>query len=243
MQITKVALPLLLVASAAWAAVGAGDGVSKPAAAARRGEALSAQSVPWPVQGTAPASSGQRRSAMQPSPFHADPRVAHNSGQSPAAQCPASGSALSPHAIAHGAPYGDLQGDPHKHARFVPQHPVDPTAPVPASVASNGRTVAGLHRDAAALVGRLARVRGTVVKLTEGIRGKTFAHLRDGSGSLEGRDNDLTVTTTQGLQLGQTLELEGTVQVNQDLGLGYRYPVLLQNAQSVGASPNATPGG
>jgi hypothetical protein len=79
------------------------------------------------------------------------------------------------------------------------------------------------------------RVRGTVVKRTDGILGETYLHLRDGSGSAELQDDDLTVTTTQDFELGETVEIEGRVRIDQDLGLGYRYAAMLTGATRIAA--------
>jgi hypothetical protein len=125
----------------------------------------------------------------------------------------------------------EQEPDPHVHARFIAQVEVDPKAPVARSSARNGRTVAELYAERAQLAGQPMRVRGTVVKLTEGIRGQAYVHLRDGTGSLAGRDNDLTMTTDEAVTLGETAEFEGTVVLDQDLGLGYRYEVLLGAAR------------
>jgi len=76
-------------------------------------------------------------------------------------------------------------------------------------------------------------VRGTVVKLTEGVLGKTYLHLRDGTGSAEQGDDDLTVTTTEALAVGETVDLEGQLAIDQDVGAGYRYPALLADATRV----------
>jgi hypothetical protein len=107
-------------------------------------------------------------------------------------------------------------------------------APVEPSRAANGRTVAALFAERAAWSGKQVRVRATVVKLTDGILGKTYLHLQDGSGSLEGHDNDLTATTTELFELGETVEVEGQLALDQDVGIGYVYDVLLTQVGRVG---------
>jgi hypothetical protein len=72
-----------------------------------------------------------------------------------------------------------------------------------------------------------------VVKLNEGILGKTYLHLRDGSGSAERGDDDLTPTTTEAFDLGDTVELEGELAVDQDVSAGYVYAALLTDATCV----------
>jgi hypothetical protein len=76
-------------------------------------------------------------------------------------------------------------------------------------------------------------VRGVVVKSTPGVLGRTFAHLRDGSGDAARKDNDLTVTSEQPLEVGQTVLVQGTVVTDKDFGSGYKYDVLLTDARRV----------
>ena len=102
------------------------------------------------------------------------------------------------------------------------------------SRAPNGHSVEELHAGRQKLAGQKLRVRGTVVKLNEGILGKTYLHLRDGSGSAERGDDDLTVTTTEAFELGEIVELEGELAIDQDVGAGYVYAALLTQATRVG---------
>lgn len=128
-----------------------------------------------------------------------------------------------PAAAPHGA------GDPHAGTR-APSGAQVPPQGVPRSSAHNGYTVAELHARRSKLAEQAVRVRGVVVKRTDGILGETFLHLQDGTGSAKGEDHDLTVTTTEVFDLGETVELQGLVRVDQDLGLGYRYAVMLTGA-------------
>ncbi len=129
-------------------------------------------------------------------------------------------------------------GHPPATAALPPGHP--PAAPAPSTSAAVGKATGGTARTIAevfaqkqALSGKKVRVRGTVVKLTGGIMGKTFLHLRDGTGSEEAKNHDLTVTTTEELARDQTVTLEGTLVLDKDLGAGYRYDALLEDAVSV----------
>jgi hypothetical protein len=104
------------------------------------------------------------------------------------------------------------------------------TRSVERSSAANGKTVAEVFAGRAVLAEQRIRVRGTVVKLTENILGKTYLHLEDGSGSEGGGDADLAVTTTQPFELGETVEIEGRLAIDQDVGVGYVYAALLGDA-------------
>ena len=94
-----------------------------------------------------------------------------------------------------------------------------------------GHTVAEVVKDAAKLRDTTVRVRGKVTKLTAGVLGKTWLHVSDGDKS------DLVVTTTGATSVGAVVLLEGRVATDRDLGSGYRYPVLLDDAKIVEGNP------
>jgi len=96
-----------------------------------------------------------------------------------------------------------------------------------------GTTVAELNTQASTFAGKKLRVHAVVVKSTSGVLGRTFLHVRDGSGSAEAASNDLTVTSASEFPVGKQLVLEGTVAVDSDFGSGYRYHVLLTDAVPV----------
>jgi hypothetical protein len=88
-----------------------------------------------------------------------------------------------------------------------------------------------VYTEKNALVNQKVVVRGKVVKTNTGIMNKDWVHIRDGSGA-EGT-NDLTVTTTsQPLpNVGDTVLVSGTVILDKDFGMGYQYPVLIEDAE------------
>lgn len=94
----------------------------------------------------------------------------------------------------------------------------------------NGLRIVEIFAQKKGLSGKTARVRGVVVKATYGVMGKNFVHLRDGSGTEAQHDNDLTITTQEKLEKGQTVVVEGTITLDKDLGAGYFYDVLLEDA-------------
>ena len=71
---------------------------------------------------------------------------------------------------------------------------------------------------------------GKVVKVTRGVMGKNWIHLQDGSAG-GGGENDLVVTTDAVLEVGNTVLVHGAVSVDRDLGFGYRYEVMVENAE------------
>lgn len=95
----------------------------------------------------------------------------------------------------------------------------------------DGRTVAELFAQRAALNGKAVAVRGKVVKYNSGIMGKNWIHLRDGSGTPEGKDHDVTVTTNDTVAKGDVVLVKGIVAVDRDFGSGYTYTLVLEEAK------------
>lgn len=141
----------------------------------------------------------------------------------------AAGAAMPPGHPPTGAGAGMPAGHP---SAAAPAAPVE-VGKVEKATGPDGRTVEEIFAQKAQLAGKKVRVRGVVVKATNGIMGKNFLHLRDGSGSDQAKNNDLTVTTAEELAKGQTVMLEGVLVLDKDLGAGYRYDALLEDAVSV----------
>ena len=73
-------------------------------------------------------------------------------------------------------------------------------------------------------------VRGVVVKYSANIMGKNWIHLRDGSGSAEKKTDDITVTTSSIAMKGDTVVATGTLATGVDIGAGYSYAALIEDA-------------
>lgn len=95
--------------------------------------------------------------------------------------------------------------------------------------ANGGKTIAEIYAQKAQLAGKKTAVRGKVVKYNSGIMGKNWIHLKDGTGSAG--SNDLAVTTKGDAKLGDTLLVRGTVVTDKDYGYGYKYPVIIEDAE------------
>jgi hypothetical protein len=94
----------------------------------------------------------------------------------------------------------------------------------------NGKTVAEVIGQRVALAGKTIRIQATVVKATTGVLGRTYLHVRDGSGDATTGTHDLTVTTAATPAVGQVITVEGVVALDREIGAGYRFPTLLENA-------------
>lgn len=97
--------------------------------------------------------------------------------------------------------------------------------------ASGGQLVADLFSKKGELSGQKIAVRGKVVKFSANIMGKNWLHLQDGSGDAAANTHDLTVTTQDNVAVGDTVMVRGSLATDVDLGAGYSYPVIVQEAQ------------
>jgi hypothetical protein len=96
---------------------------------------------------------------------------------------------------------------------------------------ADGRSIAEVYAQRAELKDRSVAVRARVVKVTSGVLGKNWVHLRDGTGSDATQDNDLIVATDDSAQIGDEVTVVGLVHLDRDLGAGYVYKLLIENAK------------
>jgi FtsP/CotA-like multicopper oxidase with cupredoxin domain len=95
--------------------------------------------------------------------------------------------------------------------------------------AKGGLTVAEIHARRKDLNGKEVKVRGKVVKAINGIMGKNWLHIQDGSA--KDKAGDLTVTTLAKASRGDTVLVSGKVVSDKDFGSGYRYEVIIEDAK------------
>jgi hypothetical protein len=95
----------------------------------------------------------------------------------------------------------------------------------------DARTVAEIVTKRTELKDKPVTVRGKVVKFTGGVMGKNWVHLRDGSGSGAENTNDIVVTTKDETQIGEVVVAKGVVRTDINLGSGYAYAVLIDEAK------------
>jgi hypothetical protein len=95
--------------------------------------------------------------------------------------------------------------------------------------AEGGQTVSDIFTKKAELAGKPVKVRGKVVKFTPAIMGKNWIHVQDGTGA-DG-SNDLTVTTSATAKMGDTVVISGVLATDKDFGYGYKYAVLVEDAE------------
>ena len=94
----------------------------------------------------------------------------------------------------------------------------------------DAKTIAEIYAQRSAIKDKPVTVRGKVVKYSAGILGRNWVHLRDGSGTEQAKDNDLTLTTSDTTAPGEVVVAKGVVHLDKDLGSGYSYPVIIEDA-------------
>lgn len=91
-------------------------------------------------------------------------------------------------------------------------------------------SIAEVFSERETLDGQGIRLKARVLKISRHIMGRHWVTLSDGTG--EAPNDTLLATTLQedGIEIGDTLSVGGIVRANVDLGGGYRYQVILEEA-------------
>ncbi len=70
---------------------------------------------------------------------------------------------------------------------------------------------------------------GTCTKINEGILGRNWLHLKDGTADSQ----DLVMTSSDGVDPGSEVTVRAIVSLNRDFGAGYSYDVLLEEGKII----------
>jgi hypothetical protein len=89
-------------------------------------------------------------------------------------------------------------------------------------------TIAEMYALGADADGRAFAVRGRVVKANKNIMGTNWYHIQDGSET--GAHGDLAITSSASLNVGDLVLITGSGTVDKDFGAGYRYELIIENA-------------
>lgn len=98
-------------------------------------------------------------------------------------------------------------------------------------VVEGGITIGQLFTEKDKYKEQSVKVRGKVLKFSKEIMGKNWAHIQDGTKS--DKDFDLTVTTMDDMQVGDTVTFEGKISIDKDFGSGYFYNVIMEDAKKL----------
>lgn len=112
----------------------------------------------------------------------------------------------------------------------APKAPVTGSVKVEKATGPNAYTVAELYEKRGALDKQKIVIKGKVVKVSPGIMGKTWVHLRDGSGEAALGTNNLVVTSQDTPAVGDVVTASGTLYKDKDFGAGYKYDLIVEEA-------------
>lgn len=96
------------------------------------------------------------------------------------------------------------------------------------TLAKGGISLFDLFSTRDKLAGKTVILTGKVVKFMPQIMNKNWIHLQDGT-SYNGF-NDITITSLEKIKVDDIVSLKGTVVLNKDLGSGYKYDILIEDA-------------
>ena len=96
------------------------------------------------------------------------------------------------------------------------------------SPAEGGITITELFSGKDSYSGKKVKIKGQVTKFSPEIMGKNWIHIQDGT-DYNG-NFDLTVTSSKVVNIGDILIFEGIITLNKDLGYGYFFEVLMEEA-------------
>jgi hypothetical protein len=140
-------------------------------------------------------------------------------GAANAAAAPGSAALGPPHAGAH----------PNLRGGNPPAMPDVDAVKVAKAEGPDARTVAEVNADRLALADRRVTIRARVAKVTPGVMGRNWIHLRDGSGAAADNSDDIVVTSKAEPKVGDVVVANGVVRTDVNLGSGYAYKVLVED--------------
>lgn len=121
--------------------------------------------------------------------------------------------------------HGSMAGDGSQ------MHPKVEAAPEKLSIepVKGGKTVAEIFAQKSSLEGKIVKVRGKVTKYNPSIMDRNWIHLQDGTN--DAGAYDLMVVSKEEAKLGDVITAEGKIVLNKNIGAGYSYPVLVEDAK------------
>ena len=94
--------------------------------------------------------------------------------------------------------------------------------------AEGGITIAELYDNRESYAGKKVKIKGQITKFSPEIMEINWIHIQDGTESKG--IYDLTITSDETVNVGEVVTFEGMITLNKDLGYGYFYAVLLEDA-------------
>jgi hypothetical protein len=104
------------------------------------------------------------------------------------------------------------------------------TSEVKVAKNATGYTIEEIYTKKATLKDKNVKLNAKVVKVSKNIMGKDWIHLQDGSGAA-GMDDIIATAVNSTVQVGDSVTATGTIKTDVDLGYGYNFPVLIEEAK------------
>ena len=101
-------------------------------------------------------------------------------------------------------------------------------AGIKVKLADGGINIAELFKNKDKYKGKRVKISGQVVKVNNGIMGKNWIHIQDGTANND--DYDLTLTTQNKANKGDVITIEGTVYLKKEFGAGFSYDLIIEEA-------------
>jgi len=116
------------------------------------------------------------------------------------------------------------------HSKYVKEE-VQVTAPVKGEIkkAENGRNIEDIFAEKESLKDSKIILQAKVMKVSKNILKKNWITLQDGTGTSP--DDIIMATTTELVTPGETVTVNGILKTDIDLGAGYRYKVIIEDAK------------
>lgn len=103
-------------------------------------------------------------------------------------------------------------------------------APAPGEIKPlpGGKTIADIYTESDELKDQVVSLNARVIRFKSKLMRKNWVTLQDGTGSTP--DNKIVATTQEVVKPGDLVVVKGTLATNVDLGRGYSYKVMLEEA-------------
>ncbi|NTW59849.1 MAG: DNA-binding protein [Nitrospirae bacterium] len=108
---------------------------------------------------------------------------------------------------------------------------LDKNIKVEKAAGDNAYTIGETYAKSTALNSKQVAVKGKVVKFSQGIMGKNWLHIQDGSGDQQKGTHDLVATTQDTAAVGDIVTVTGTFAKDKDFGAGYNYKAIIEDAK------------
>ena len=97
----------------------------------------------------------------------------------------------------------------------------------------NAYSVVELYEKRTELNKKDITLKGQVVKVSQQIMGKNWLHVQDGTGYAQNGTNDIVITTNDLPSVGDVVTIKGILYENKDFGSGYKYDVIIEQAEVI----------